>query len=284
MTWIIAIIGVLLPLFFGNDPDEKWQYFSMGAGVVGGAWLLVTLVDKLKVTFVDLAAVVLGGWLLFTKAGGVPPVVISPKPEPTRKPILPWRGDAQAFMESDGEGPEGREVTVDIPPAYRKKNIAAKGLGCCVFRSLDHNAHDSQTRELYGFPEWMVQKGIEGGGYPSKVDKLIKQICQDRGVPTTAYLQHEGGEEAFLDAAMKTGRSVGVTYAGKDPRYGLNTGIDHMVSLVYLDDKYACILDNNFVETYLWMTRKEFLDRWRDRGGGWAVLLLDAPAPQPPKN
>lgn len=281
MTWIIAIIGLILPLFFGNDPDEKWKYFSFGAGAVGGVWLLVHLVEKLKVTFLDLAAVGITAWLLLLRGNTAPPIIINPEPE-KRKPILPWRdtGDAR-FLEGD-VGPGGQEVMTDLPKEFRKKNIESKGLGCCVFRSADHAAYYQQIPELYRMPEWMKERGIEGGGYPSKVDKLIAQICKERGVPTIPYIQHEGGDPAFLDRAMQTGRMICVTYDGHDPRYGMNTSIAHMVNLVYLDDKYAAIFDNNFVENPLFMSRDDFIKRWKGNNGGWAFVLLASPPPQPP--
>ena len=96
------------------------------------------------------------------------------------------------------------------------------------------------------------------------------------------YVQHTGGDEEFLRLALKTQRMPGRTYAGRDSRY--NGPIAHMVNLVYLDDTSAAILDNNFPDKPLWMTRKEFLDRWRDHGGGWAVVLLNSPPPPPPTN
>jgi hypothetical protein len=68
-----------------------------------------------------------------------------------------------------------------------------------------------------------------------------------------------------------------VTYAGRDDFY--SGPIAHMVNLVYMDDSRACILDNNRPGVFLWMTRKEFLQRWRDQGGGWAYVFLAPPPP-----
>ena len=218
--------------------------------------------------------------------GPAPPLPNTPKPGP--KPC-PGPGPCPnpslsrgEFLESDGIGPGGVEVATDLIPQYRKKNIASKGLGCCVFRSIDHSAHYQNEPVLYGMPEWMVSKGIEGGGYPGKVDKLIPQMCQDKGRPTVAYYQHTGGDPKILELMLRTGRMPGMTYAGNDPRY--NGPIDHMVNAAYLDDKVGCILDNNYIDKYLWMSREEFLERWKDRGGGWALCLLNPPPPPPPIN
>ncbi|MBA4191752.1 MAG: hypothetical protein C0467_27545 [Planctomycetaceae bacterium] len=74
-----------------------------------------------------------------------------------------------------------------------------------------------------------------------------------------------------------------------------------MVNLVHLDDHTAAILDNNFPGTWLWMSRTDFLARWRGVrpdgraflardgrgravpiGGGWAIVLLHSPPPPYP--
>lgn len=235
------------------------------------------MVDTLKPKFYDLVAMALGAFLIYHN-GSKTPVVVQPAPVvvPDRKPILPRR-EAEKFVEGGPIGPEGQEVVTDLPKEYRKQNIASKGLGCCVFRSADHAAHWQNIPALYGFPEWMVEKGIEGGGYPEKVDTLIPQIAKDRGA-TVDYVQHTGGDPAFLEAALATGRMVCVTYDGRDPRYKKQIG--HMVNLIYLDANTACILDNNFVDKEYWMSREEFLSRWKGHGGGWAFAFL-APPPMP---
>lgn len=281
MTWFLTIIGIAAAILTSCASDNEWKYFCLGGLTVGSVWLLVHLIDKMRITISDILALGIIVWLITQQPAVIPPPNTRPAPKP---PFFPWREQTTKFIESTGVGPGDVEVLTDIPVELRKQNIASKGLGCCVFRSLDHSAKYSQTEALYDFPEWMVRKGIEGGGYPSKVDDLIKKIVSDRNADTVHYIQHTGGDEKFLDEAIKTGRPIAVTYAGQDPRYGLKTGIDHMVNLVYLDEYSACILDNNFIDKYLWMPRDEFLKRWKDRGGGWAVILLDPPAPQPPMN
>ena len=92
------------------------------------------------------------------------------------------------------------------------------------------------------------------------------------GVP---YAQHTGGDASWLELVLKTGRYPGVTYDGRDSRY--RGRIAHMVNLAYLDGRQAAILDNNYVDEYLWMHRDDFLDRWRGNGGGWGVALLGPP-------
>ena len=282
MTWIIPIIGVIVSLFFGKTVDRFYEGMVYGIGGTGLLWFICAMVDKLKITFLDLTAAAVTGYLVWANTAGklpLPPL----QPDPVAKkrtPLLPWRKDAVGqFVEGDAIGPDGVEVQADIIPEIRKKNIASKGLGCCVFRSVEHTAREQNIPALYDFAEWMVKSSIEGGGYPDKVDQLITRICKERKVDVPPYLQHEGGDPKFLELALKNGWSVCVTYCGRDPRYS-NQNIAHMVNLVYIDDKYACILDNNFIDKYYWMSRKEFLDRWNEFGKskGWAIAFLTSPS------
>ena len=196
-----------------------------------------------------------------------------------------------ALSEGGAVGPGGVEVACDLPMACRKANIASRGLGCCVFRSIDHSAHYQNVPVLHGMPEWMVQAGIEGGGYPSKVDKLIPQIAKARGEPVPEYIQHEGGDLEFLYAVIKSGRMPCVTYCGRDMHYGMGKSVAHMVNLVHLDPpekspRMACVLDNNFIgeNEQVWMTAAEFLQRWKGNSGGWAIMLKSPRPPAPPRN
>lgn len=217
----------------------------------------------------------------------------SPAPAPPKKP-KPWGPKGCDSVESIEKisitgpiAPDGKtEVQTDLAVDQRKHNISSKGLGCCVFRSLDHAGHYQQVVQLYGFPEWMVQHGVSGGGYPGKVDQLIPLISSDRGLPTPDYLQYEGRDPSILIAALASGRMPCVTYNGHDPHYGMGQSIAHMVNLVYLDDQQACILDNNYVgeNDLVWMTAAEFKQRWTGGGGGWCVVLLNAPPPPVPHN
>lgn len=184
---------------------------------------------------------------------------------------------------------QGRRVTVDLPNSQHHRNVGGSdGYGLCVYSSAWHSALWQSVSDIYGFRKWMERR--PGGSYPTKFDSTMRQYCQEKGVPVPLYLQHEGGNVEVLELALKTGRAPAVTYCGVDPNYG-NQVIAHMVNLVLLDDEYACILDNNFVNSYLWMPRKEFIARWTGTqtngrpytirgsrvGGGWTIILLDSP-------
>jgi hypothetical protein len=119
-----------------------------------------------------------------------------------------------------------------------------------------------------------------GGGYPEKVDAMIAKYGAG-----TAYIQYEGKDPSILKEALASGRMPAVTYNGHCPHYGNHT-IAHMVNLVYLDDQWACVLDNNFIgeNDLVWLSTRDFLQRWTGGQNGWAVILLAPPPPPVPHN
>ncbi len=50
-----------------------------------------------------------------------------------------------------------------------------------------------------------------------------------------------------------------------------------MVTLVHLDDKWAAILDNNNVSTFIWVPRTALIAEWK-ASYGWAVTPVYTPA------
>jgi hypothetical protein len=138
---------------------------------------------------------------------------------------------------------------------------------------------------LKDFRDWMRRH--PGGGYPKKVDQMIAQVCQERGVPKPDYVQAEGGDLEVLKAACKGGRLPGVTYSfSPTGRYG-GARISHMVSLPHADDRWFVVLDNNYPgtrdheDTYEWLSPQEFQKTYAGGGGGWCVVLL-SPCPRRP--
>jgi hypothetical protein len=181
--------------------------------------------------------------------------------------------------------PDGKtQIQVDLPNDLHQENIASKGLGCCVFRSIDHAARWSNQPALIGFPEWMVSKGIPGGGNPQKVDQLVPKIAADRGLPTPRYVQAETKDLELLKLALKTGRMVCVTYSRSPTgRYG-GKHIDHMVNACHADSSWIAILDNNYIKSYEWVTPDEFQRICNEGKLIWFYVPLDNPPPPPPKN
>lgn len=172
------------------------------------------------------------------------------------------------------------EVSTPLPADRKFKNMGGSdGAGLCVFASITYCARYQGEHRLYDFFTKMRKE--PGGGWPEKVDKMIAKYA-----PGVQYIQDTTGNVELLKLAIRTGRPVGVTYAGMDSHYGERTGIDHMVQLVYIDNQCACISDNNFPgdNQYMWMSLEDFTMRWKARGGGWCVILLAPPPPPPPHN
>ncbi len=208
-----------------------------------------------------------------------------PRPCPGPGPC-PLEGQESGGRPVEGGriSPDGTvELVCDLPAGERKKNIASKGLGCCVFRSIDYAARWQQVPELYDLPEKMRDAGIPGGGYPDKVAKILRQFG-----PDVSYIQDTSGDADILAAILKPGRMPCVTYSGHDCHYGMGRSIAHMVSLPYFDRQtgWACVMDNNFPDetSLVWMGPDEFLKRWQGGGGGWVICLLKSPPPPAPHN
>lgn len=181
--------------------------------------------------------------------------------------------------------PAGVRATIDLPKDQHMQNTGGMGrrgpgtgAGLCVFTSMEHSARWQNILSLAGFQKWMTNK--PGGGWPAKVDAMLKEWCKEKGIAMPAYVQHTGGDTAFLELALRTGRCPCVTYSGRDDFY--SSDVAHMVNILHLDYERACILDNNRAGTFLWMTRAEFETRWRAMDGGWAIVFLDAPPPPYP--
>ncbi len=177
--------------------------------------------------------------------------------------------------------PDGEEVQNDLPKEFHIRNRGGSdGAGLCVFASLNHSAIWQEVTPLKQIFEYMWTQ--PGGGYPDKVDKIIKDICTSKGVPIPPYIQIESGDIDILKLACKTGRIPGVTYNySPSGRYG-GKKIAHMVTLLSADDKNFCVLDNNFPGTYEWMTPAEF-QRVHSQNG-WSVIFLASGPPPAPEN
>lgn len=226
-----------------------------------------------------LALALIGGYLLLN-ASAVPPLVDvagkPARPSPTSRPGKPEIGGITS--------PDGTtQITCNLPRECRKRNISSRGLGCCVFRSGDYAGHWQDEPEMYDLPEKMVKAGIPGGGWPEKVDSVLRQLA-----PHVHYVQDVSGDPEVLKAILASGRIACVTYDGHDPHYGPNTSIGHMVCLVAFDPAsgWACVSDNNFIEDdqYVWMSLDEFVKRWKGKGGGWTYCLLNSAPPPAPHN
>lgn len=176
----------------------------------------------------------------------------------------------------------GVHAIVDLPAAQHMRNTGGMGrrgpgtgAGLCVPTSCEINCHWLHELSLNGFQKWFTTK--PGGCSPPKLDATIRQFCSEKDIPVPLYIQHTGGDDSFLDACFKNGRGCCVTYAGSDDFY--RGPIAHMVFLAHLDATTAAIIDNNRPGKWIWMSRADFLSRWRSNNGGWAVCFLAPPPP-----
>ncbi len=178
--------------------------------------------------------------------------------------------------------PTGLEIDIDLPGSLHRANVSSRGEGCCTHTSVHHVAVWQNIPALQEFPKWVQSKGLPGGTYPKMMADRINLICKDRGQPVPAYLNLEGKTDLYplLKEALKSGRMVCVTYCVSPTGRYSGQRISHMVNLVHFDDKYACILDNNYIgeDKYEWISVADFTRTFVGNGGGWAIVFL-APAP-----
>lgn len=216
----------------------------------------------------------------------VPPIPLPIKPDEP-KPKRPWGTDLEGSVESITLGgsvaPDGSTpLQIDFPLTQHISNIGSHvdGAGMCVMSSIEMAGRWQNLEQVRGLRNWCANK--PGGGYPSKVDKQLKEYSQVQKINTPEYVQYEGKELDLLKLALKTGRFPAVTYSGRDKvRY--SSTIAHMVCLAHLDDKWAAIWDNNGTAGELiWMTPEEFKSRWTNDSNGWAFVWLAPPPPPVP--
>lgn len=178
------------------------------------------------------------------------------------------------------------EVQVDLPVSERIRNIGSyrDGAGMCVMSSIEMASRWANMREYRGLRNWAANE--PGGAYPQKVDRQLAAYASRNNLPPPRYINFVGQSPEILEQALRSGRMPSVTYNGRDGVRYRGT-IAHMVNLVHFDARWACVLDNNGIgeNELIWLSREEFLARWRDSSrGGWAVIWLNFPPPPPPRN
>lgn len=206
-----------------------------------------------------------------------------------RKPLLPWREELVSpstalvgkISLGGNESPAGTPVAIDYPASEDIRNIGSHkdGYGMCVMSSIEMAARWANISEARGIRDWAANE--KGGGYPAKVDDQIARYIESQGIVfDPSYIQYEGDSLEFLELVIKTYRFAAVTYSGRDKvRY--KGKIAHMVCLAHLDKDWAAIYDNNGKPGELiWMSPKEFKDRWLGGSNGW-VFAWSAPPPPP---
>jgi len=168
--------------------------------------------------------------------------------------------------------PTVERPTVNLPLSLRQENwTSSRGFGSCTWATM------VSLLRWQGQPqaaEW-VRKNCAGGGTSSNMAAAF-----DRAGLRYAYTTDP--DVSVLEWACQTRRGCGISVKGMVcPKCGKRHGGYHFVALVYLDDKWAAILDNNAVEQYVWIPREELIATWK-AGGGWTFTpVYDPAAPLP---
>jgi hypothetical protein len=287
MAALIGLIVRLATLRFGSG----WKTYAAALGLAGLSVYLLSTGEYSRAVETLLAALAAAGLRQAVAGGASPPsltraaavtlaVLLAAGPAAAQEPPV-----GRIVSTPTAVSPAGVRAAADLPAARHVRNTGGSdGAGLCVFTSIQMAADWQSVPALAGLQQYMTR--FPGGSYPEKTDSVIAAFCREQRVPVPAYVQHTGGDERVLDLAVKTGRMASVTYAGYDGFY--RGPVAHMVDLVHLDAERAAIVDNNRPGQFVWMTRAEFLARWRGvtdggrdtgMGGGWAVVLLAPPPP-----
>lgn len=197
--------------------------------------------------------------------------------------------------------PDGTKIQLVLPAKRHMQNVGGSdGAGLCVYTSVTLSADWQNLPEMKSLRKFA--EGRPGGSYPEKLDADLKTYAQRYNVTLPNYVQHTGGDDAFLDLLIATRRMPGITYAGQDDFY--DSPILHMVNLVHLDATHGAIQDNNRAGRWTSDTRQKILYRWKGlddhgkdllvpvrqglrtlwvpAGGGWAFAWLGPPPPPRP--
>ena len=184
--------------------------------------------------------------------------------------------DQRGEITLDAPEYRGTHANAPIPPELHIKNEGSdvgNHAGLCVISSILCDGRYQDVPGLEGGKEsalWKAAKAREGGYYPEKLEQFVNEQ-----LPGEKWFSWEGTGLDLLKEYSAKGYPVGVT---------MNTGalynyesIHHMVSLVHLDDKLACVVDNNDPGKYHWMPADEFARRFVDGPKGWGFVWLRLP-------
>lgn len=208
------------------------------------------------------------------------------------------RGETAFTPTKTPVSPEGAVAIIDLPGAQHMRNTGGSdGYGLCVNTSIEVAGRWQNIPQVVGLQEWSTHR--PGGSTSSQVPGDLRAFAKAKNVTLPPYVQHTGGDDAFLELIYKTRRMPCMTYAGADDFY--SGTIAHMVNGAYLDGLHGAIIDNNRPGEWVWSTRKQHLNRWKGLddngeplrvrlgrggigrsvpvGGGWVFCWLTPPPP-----
>ncbi len=194
---------------------------------------------------------------------------------------------AQAHVTKEPVANDGTVLQLDLPLSLHMRNTRGTDrAGLCVWTSLNHSAYWQNIQGLQGIQKYMTH--LRGGGWPSRVDDLVPKVCASLNAPTPSVLNIQNKDLEILKLATRLGRMPGVTYSFSPTGHYGGRRIAHMVTLVGAgigkgpDGKgWWCVLDNNYPDSYEWMSENQFLRTYTGGGQGWCVIF-GTPAGPPP--
>jgi hypothetical protein len=145
---------------------------------------------------------------------------------------------------------------VNIPLVMRQENwLGTQREGSCVWASA------ISLLKWQGRPKTAayIRRNIGNGSWPENFAERADKIG-------LRYAMTTNGDVKFLEWAIRTRRGAAITVLGGA----------HMVNILALDDKQACILDNNNPDKLKWVPRDKILAEWA-ASYGWALTPVYAP-------
>lgn len=151
---------------------------------------------------------------------------------------------------------------VNPPQGIRQQNWrGSKGQGSCVWAST---VTLLRWQGQYEAAEYVRRN--YGNGQNSR------SFAEGANAMGLQYAMTTNGDVSFLEWAIRTRRGAAVTVMGGR----------HMLNLIHLDERQACLLDNNNPSKDIWIPRETFLAEWR-ASGAWALSPVYAPTPPLPQ-
>jgi len=142
---------------------------------------------------------------------------------------------------------------VNLPVALRQENY---NNGSCVWATTISLL---RWQGQYEMADW-IRKARSGGVLTSK-------LLQSMDKAGLTFAGTDEGDVSFLEWSCRTRRGAAIV---------INDGA-HMVALVDMDEDRACILDNNSIEQYIWISRGALIREWK-KSGGLAFTPVYSPA------
>lgn len=173
-------------------------------------------------------------------------------------------GTTPSIFHQDYDYPDYKveRPTVNLETIFRERNwLGPQREGSCVHATLIMLFRWQGQFEMADY--WRAN--FADGEYASSLAAKM-----DRAGVRYAYTSRED-DISFLEWSCATRRGCGVAIRNRA----------HMVLLVYLDDEYACLLDNNHPENFEWVKRETFIADWLS-SGSWAFTPIFTPPPPLP--